>query len=536
MGVLCPKHHIELKIEPITLSIAGRLFSATIGICPQCTAKYINRVLFNGGNTFSIDNIRYEYLQGLSTAFPLDPLADAKLEEERLEQQRKEELERQKKLAEQRNKELKEQQKKKEEERKRAADIRRKKIAESRRKAEKEKQRKEQDYQNKFKKYEQNRRKKFRPAFVAYFEEIPQQCPYDSKSLIFLQNVQTNITKSKKGFCCLYCSRLFLLDQKTIHSRNNLNKRKSGDHPFKMFSKEETQSHDYLKANSIYALSPSDIPSSTILIAQLQEEENGDIGFIVVVADVNDQDTKNGIYWIGRTLSAMILAALQINPKKIFNFKGKTYCVQSFEAYHDTEKYLEVISRFCNPNSPQTVYLFAQKNIAQYNNQNYEMVTAMIPCAGNSFPVPINVYYDKVANQYFINEATYKSIQKDYGLPYLRLRPAASEVKAGIYGGLKTQSELRLYGYSVSASDGAPLESRRQLLRSLIDNGIMTKHEVINHIEWLITSRRNMNHMENAISKWQSDLMFITGYRVSDQNMIWVRTLRTKYTDVRFGI
>ena len=165
--------------------------------------------------------------------------------------------------------------------------------------------------------------------------------------------------------------------------------------------------------------------------------------------------------------------------------------------------------------------MFYKKNIAIYQSGSYEVVTAMVPCANRNVPVPITVYYEKATKRYFMNEESYVVARKNYGLPYLRLCVAAASDTNGVYGELKEHSELNLLGYSVGIN-GLDFETRRKLLSNVIDSGVLGKPEIINHLEWLIHTRKNMANMENAIAEWREDLRFVSQYKMQKQRSIWV--------------
>ncbi len=172
-------------------------------------------------------------------------------------------------------------------------------------------------------------------------------------------------------------------------------------------------------------------------------------------------------------------------------------------------------------NSPKTVRIFRHKNIAFYQSNDFEMITAMIPCANGGTLVPVTVYYRKSTNQYFINETTYDSIRNRYGLPYLKLKSAPSSGNsADRFSAYREHSELNLFGYSVSESSGLSVRSREELLGQLIDNGLLRKSDIVNHLEWLIRSRKNYTNMDHAIREWEHDLRFVNEYKMDKQRSI----------------
>lgn len=349
----------------------------------------------------------------------------------------------------------------------------------------------------------------FYPSSEYPSRTIPEKCIFDRTPLTFVPNIKR---RGNSGWCCMRCLRHY----KTSNP---------GDAP--------AAPVPAAKPKNLLTLPdiPDIIPRSTILSAKLQALKFGDIGWLTIVADVKDQNTSKGIFWVGRDLPSMVLAAIQSEQHRRFEYKGITYRVTSVKPYQNAQKYLNILSRFCNPASPQTVFVFAQKNIAHYQQGNYEAVVAMVPCANRIFPVPIPVYYDKVNRRYFINEVAYSTMRRQHGLPYLKLHAVATTGGTSWSGtALRQNSELNLLGYSVSSTEGGSMYERRRLLRNIIDGGILSKHTIMNHLEWLIHFHEGNPQMVNAIAEWESDLWYLAGYQAETQRMIWVEAFRSKFS------
>ena len=276
----------------------------------------------------------------------------------------------------------------------------------------------------------------------------------------------------------------------------------------------------------------SPMPNSTILSATLCEVRNKQRGFnMLIVSNEHQQDSARKIYWVGRALPTMVLSVIQTKDR-CFDYKGIKYQVTDFATFNGADKYLKIVSRFSNPSAPQTIYVFAQKNIAHFADDRYELVTAMIPCADRVYPIPVSVYYDKDKKQYFINEATYTNLRKSYGLPYLRLQIELPQSTARWFSVLKPHSELNLLGYNVSASDGLSFERRRRILRDAINSGVLWKCDIMNHLEWLIHMGSKNPNMENAVGEWRSDLAYISQYNATEQRKIWISKFKSKFSEV----
>lgn len=479
-AVLCPQHHKELKIERVILTVLDDKYSVVTGTCSECNIKYTNRVFFRSGTIFSVGKERYQFLDDLGKVFPYtqdEDINNCKQQEKSFKHTNE------------------------------PADLHLR-----------ERQVKNVHYTKTNDYFEVMKQRLAKspdmvvyPTKVVYLDKIPTRCPVDSELLRKLRVPYLEVTR---GHCCIRCGRLYLPESyKNLH----------------VGSEKWLESKHEAELN--LPLEITDTPESTILLAQICTPGNKHaIGSVAIVADDHEQNTHDGIYWVGRALPSAILAAIQ-SSDHYFVYKDIKYQVGKVVTYKETTKYLKIISRFCNPFSPQTVYVFTQKNITHFQHDNFEMVTAMVPCSNRIYPVPITVYYDKVKQEYFINEATYISARQSFGLPYLRLKSASGQNSLHGFLALKPHSELNLLGYNVNSTDGLSTELRRNILRDAIDSGILWKSEVINHLEWLIHTRGNIPNMEKAVGEWQDDLRYISNYHATEQRKIWISKFKSRYME-----
>lgn len=452
----CPRHHIELAVEKQSLELYGNKYESTIGTCPKCTTKYINRKIFQSGTEIVIGGTRYEFLDALSKEFPFDLGAELLKRAEEKELERIAEAERLAQIL------AKEKRKKQQEQRKRQAEKQRQ--AQELREREKRRQ-----TEKLFKQYSEQPNKPYHPVFVEECAEIPDVCPHDQTKILYLTHLLHR--KSREGYCCVHCCRIFVLAKpKNPANKNNKPKPKTG-------GATKTKSSQKSNANQIYGtwtlnspIPQEELPCSTILTASIGRQENNTIfeEFITIVADAKDQDTCNKIFWIGREFAATIMAAIQspLSPKMEFLHSGRKHWVNSYQSYPQTPKYIDIIARFSNPIEPQTVYVFAHKHIEHFDSDDYETVTAMIPCRNTQYPVPVTVYFDKQSHRYYLNETTYDSVRSKFGLPYLKLRDASRHLPFTGLASLKAKSLLFKLGYSVSVASGNTLREPTQPLVS----------------------------------------------------------------------
>lgn len=173
----------------------------------------------------------------------------------------------------------------------------------------------------------------------------------------------------------------------------------------------------------------------------------------------------------------------------------------------------------------KTIYIYG-KIYNSYLTQNYECVTAYIHCKGSNHLLPVNVCYDSKKDRYFISRTVYSRISRLYGLPLIHQELYkgedfnAKKSDSNFAANFSEQSQLSLYGYSVSDRVGLSDEERRDLLASLIDCNLISKYDIISHLDWCITFHKKNPSMLHACSKWKRDLDFISDYKKHEQRKI----------------
>lgn len=71
------------------------------------------------------------------------------------------------------------------------------------------------------------------------------------------------------------------------------------------------------------------------------------------------------------------------------------------------------------------------------------------------------------------------------------------------------ESILRQEGYTVSQKEALSDSERQNILKSVLIRGLMTKWDIIEHIELQISLRKNNSIYATAIRKWERDLQYI---------------------------
>ena len=126
----------------------------------------------------------------------------------------------------------------------------------------------------------------------------------------------------------------------------------------------------------------------------------------------------------------------------------------------------------------------------------------------------VNAYYCSKCKKYFINhEAVKDMINRN-------MYPAFHYISADHYDGeLKPMSQLMLYGYNARA-DGPSTVARHNILKWVIDSGLMSKPEIIKDLQFKIAYNGKRPGNEAARDKWENDLDFLNTYVADNTKLI----------------
>lgn len=327
--------------------------------------------------------------------------------------------------------------------------------------------------------------------------------------------VLTPLGKGWKKAFAIQVSELKLIDIKSLTTER--------EHPKDNIDKSETQEKEGIPKIDETLFKLSAYQKFDREIVEILATVNGKEKYIRVLTSVKDEDNRKCVanemlerasVALGRELLGRI-AHDQLDEFTSGIGKIKIY---NYKVWPGQDHHLDGFTKFCDPDKMQDITIMSQKNIDR-DSEEYEMVTALVYCANREEPVYMDVYYSRRQNRYFINEETYRVYRARYGLPYVRLVPGESGGKLD-YGDLRQNSELNLYGYTVAKAAEMTTGARQRLLQQLMDNGLMSKHQIVNHLEWLIHRQSGRIRMEDACDCWREDLRFVNNYKIQDQRKI----------------
>ena len=126
----------------------------------------------------------------------------------------------------------------------------------------------------------------------------------------------------------------------------------------------------------------------------------------------------------------------------------------------------------------------------------------------------IVVAYNKQTGKYYISDTQLRWLHKREVYPDVIIQPSNDGSEPLITIDFQEFSKLALYGYS-AGKHGLDKSDRHKILKHVLDNDIMQKYEIIEHLQGLISLRteRTDRDFSTAIKNWREDIQFVNDYK-----------------------
>lgn len=130
----------------------------------------------------------------------------------------------------------------------------------------------------------------------------------------------------------------------------------------------------------------------------------------------------------------------------------------------------------------------------------------------------------------YVFENIYKKM-RSYGVVQCRVVDVGNMYCDGVCNGLgewNVESKLHTYGYNVSSNENLTEEQRRCILYHVLANCEMSRWEITNHLEFLISLNQNKRNFEHAVAKWQRDLEYVNTIEYTELDVVKPSEVRVK--------
>ncbi len=178
-----------------------------------------------------------------------------------------------------------------------------------------------------------------------------------------------------------------------------------------------------------------------------------------------------------------------------------------------------------NPKFKNSTILYIHKGSIKCLNNKHEIVMAQVAVPSIDGEIRINVYYCTECHKFFLDRNSYDMYRKKYKfLPIIfSLVSDDGEYISKTKGTIERSSDspLSLCGYTVNKKENLSAEKRQRILRFIIEQGILSKEQVLRYLNLFIEVNGSNDNMYEATCKWNADKEYvvfeITSYEVVEK-------------------
>lgn len=189
--------------------------------------------------------------------------------------------------------------------------------------------------------------------------------------------------------------------------------------------------------------------------------------------------------------------------------------------------------RFYNRVPPITIRsVLVLKSTLKCFSHRTETFLAQIPAldeGGNIFYHSIDASYCFECNRFTILEDDFNAIKDIILCKIVDETYVYNQENSNKFNIDKDCSVLKYYGYNVQTKKNISKQQRHIILSSLIESGIMTRRQVIDHIKVLIQRGSKIPSWSEATQKWKDDIDFVNTYKIEDLPKVVFDKIVLKY-------
>ena len=253
---------------------------------------------------------------------------------------------------------------------------------------------------------------------------------------------------------------------------------------------------------------PATIPPSTEFFITL--DFNDHVKTYCIVFEAKDEDQENSFCYESEEGREILTAAYRGERKRKGILKGEDFTVVHCEVHNKKHTIM-----------PDEIQIGSGGGYKMYiKNPHYEKIVHLLLYSpfSNRYEVIRGTWY-AYSNKILIDMGLYRRFCEDHGNPGVWF-PLGRKSYSDDWDDLQTESVLKEFGYSVSEINDLGERYRRQLLKDIIDLGIITKRRTLSFLEFFIrTHPQNFN----AQQKWISDRNWLMDYQEDPERFLIAR-------------
>lgn len=173
--------------------------------------------------------------------------------------------------------------------------------------------------------------------------------------------------------------------------------------------------------------------------------------------------------------------------------------------------------------------LIKTKSMICHNREHYitpvRGIVKLLNIDNSEINYEIYVGYCKSCNENYVFTRDYNEMLK-VGTPLCTVYDNGKEGhKKFTEFKFKSQSVLNAMGYSVDATSDLSKEERQSILKEALDKQLVTTHDLLSFLNWLIKTRETQVRMDQAVEKWKIDYKFVSEYQKEKRDIVKINSI-----------
>lgn len=253
-----------------------------------------------------------------------------------------------------------------------------------------------------------------------------------------------------------------------------------------------------------------------------------------IVTDTNEVDESQGIITYDFKRARKLIRAYA-NRESIVNINHNYYLIQRVRKPDDWQKNKTIYNELYSHVKEREVvdfevpeYDISQPVYVYYGTTACERTHHIKDYRGilkyNEKTVELYCDYCYECQEFFMKYKNYEKLLNNYGFFPLRIEFLFDDFPNNSFN-RREKSLLYLYGYSVNGANGLTDRKRQEILAFLMDFEIMSKNEILNHLQMLIDTNGKQYKNRFAVLKWEEDKQFVLNYKLQEHPSILIESL-----------
>lgn len=140
-----------------------------------------------------------------------------------------------------------------------------------------------------------------------------------------------------------------------------------------------------------------------------------------------------------------------------------------------------------------------------------------------------NVAYCRECNKYIMLKSDFYDIPDKIACEVIDQTTTSASSNDDEIEISQKQSVLYKYGYNVNAIDNLSDKQRHTILALVVESGILTRAQIISHLDTLIERGSKITKWKNAVGKWKQDRKYVCDYKTENLPKVITQKLILKY-------